>query len=94
VLGDIVLGELPLLFVPLEQDLLSLELDNAFQELYFVGPPSDLYLERRLLQHSFVGTSSHAAPKHKWPIPTAYRQGRQGQDSSRYALKITAGGSD
>ena len=36
VLGDIVLGELPLLFLPLEQDLLSLELEGAFKELYFV----------------------------------------------------------
>ena len=36
VLGDIVLGDLPLLFIPLEPDLLSLELENSFQELYFV----------------------------------------------------------
>lgn len=33
------MGELPLLFIPLEQDLLSLELDSAFQELYFVNSP-------------------------------------------------------
>jgi vacuolar protein sorting-associated protein 33A len=38
VLGDIILGELPLLFLPLEQDLLSLELENSFKELYFVSP--------------------------------------------------------
>jgi vacuolar protein sorting-associated protein 33A len=37
VLGDIILGELPLLFLPLEQDLLSLELESAFKELYFVS---------------------------------------------------------
>lgn len=37
VLGDIILGELPMLFLPLEQDLLSLELETAFQELYFVN---------------------------------------------------------
>jgi hypothetical protein len=36
VLGDVLLGELPMLFLPLEQDLLSLELETAFQELYFV----------------------------------------------------------
>jgi vacuolar protein sorting-associated protein 33A len=42
VLGDIVLGELPLLFIPLEHDLLSLELENSFQELYFVNTPAGL----------------------------------------------------
>jgi len=36
VIGDIILGELPLLFLPLEQDLLSLELDDAFSDIYFV----------------------------------------------------------
>jgi vacuolar protein sorting-associated protein 33A len=36
VLGDIVIGELPLLFIPLENDLLSLELERAFQDLYIV----------------------------------------------------------
>ena len=36
VLGDIVLTDLPLLFLPLEKDLLSLELDSSFKELYFV----------------------------------------------------------
>lgn len=39
VLGDVVLGELPMLFLPLEQDLFSLELETAFQELYFVSLP-------------------------------------------------------
>jgi hypothetical protein len=36
ILGDVVLGELPMLFLPLEQDVLSLEMETAFQELYFV----------------------------------------------------------
>ena len=35
-LGDIVVGELPLLFLPLEQDLLSLEIESSFQDLYLV----------------------------------------------------------
>jgi hypothetical protein len=42
VLGDIVLGELPLLFIPLEHDLLSLELENSFQELYLVNTQTRL----------------------------------------------------
>ena len=44
VLGDIILGELPLLFLPLEQDLLSLELESAFKELYFVSCSIIVYL--------------------------------------------------
>jgi hypothetical protein len=38
VLGDVVLTDLALLFLPLEKDLLSLELDSSFKELYFVLP--------------------------------------------------------
>ncbi|KAF8424631.1 Sec1-like protein [Tirmania nivea] len=34
VVGDITIGEYPLYFVPLEADLLSLELEHSFQELY------------------------------------------------------------
>lgn len=35
-IGDITIGEYPLYFLPLEKDLLSLELDSSFQELYMV----------------------------------------------------------
>ncbi|KAI5786395.1 Sec1-like protein [Peziza echinospora] len=34
VVGDISIGEYPLYFIPLEPDLLSLELESSFQELY------------------------------------------------------------
>ena len=43
VLGDVEVGELPLLFLPLESDLLSLELDNAFKELYFVSDRTEVF---------------------------------------------------
>jgi len=39
VLGDLTIGEFPLHFIPLESDLLSLELEDAFEELYLVRPP-------------------------------------------------------
>lgn len=39
VVGDITIGEYPLYFVPLEADLLSLELEHSFQELYLVLYP-------------------------------------------------------
>ena len=34
--GDVNIAEFPLHFLPLEQDILSLELDNAFGDLYLV----------------------------------------------------------
>lgn len=37
VLGDLTIQEFPLLFIPLEEDVLSLELENSFEELYLVS---------------------------------------------------------
>lgn len=37
VLGDVNVSELPILFLPLEDDMLSLELDGAFNDLYLVS---------------------------------------------------------
>lgn len=39
VLGDVNVSEFPLYFMPLEKDLLSLELDDAFVDLYLVRVP-------------------------------------------------------
>lgn len=36
VLGDVNISEFPLYFIPLENDLLSLELDDAFIDMYLV----------------------------------------------------------
>ena len=36
ILGDVSVEEFPLFFVPLEQDVLSLELDSSFGDLYLV----------------------------------------------------------
>ena len=36
VIGDVVVQELPLRFIPLEEDLLSLCLDDSFGDLYLV----------------------------------------------------------
>jgi len=36
VLGDVNISELPLYFLPLEDDMLSMELDGAFSDLYLV----------------------------------------------------------
>lgn len=36
VLGDVTIGEFPLHFLTLEPDLLSLELEDSFEELYLV----------------------------------------------------------
>jgi vacuolar protein sorting-associated protein 33A len=37
VLGDVNIAEFPLYFVPLEKDLLSLELDESFADMYLVS---------------------------------------------------------
>jgi hypothetical protein len=36
IIGDVNITEFPLYFVPLEQDVLSLELDDSFGDLYLV----------------------------------------------------------
>lgn len=60
ILGDIVLGELPMLFLPLEQDLLSLELESAFKELYFVSPFDHSYLTSKDGDLSSLSSSAQA----------------------------------
>jgi hypothetical protein len=39
VLGDVSVSELPLYFLALEDDVLSLELESSLSELYLVRPP-------------------------------------------------------
>ncbi|EXJ57131.1 lysine-specific histone demethylase 1 [Cladophialophora yegresii CBS 114405] len=51
VLGDVNVSELPLYFLPLEDDLFSLELDEAFTDLYLRHDPSPLYLASKALMH-------------------------------------------
>jgi vacuolar protein sorting-associated protein 33A len=60
VLGDIILGELPLLFLPLEQDLLSLELENSFKELYFVSSLNTFILRIKDGDLSSISASAQA----------------------------------
>ncbi|KAI1618505.1 lysine-specific histone demethylase 1 [Exophiala viscosa] len=49
VLGDVNISELPLYFLPLEDDMLSMELDGAFSDLYLTHDPSPLYLASKAL---------------------------------------------
>lgn len=44
VLGDANISELPLYFFPLERDVLSLELEDAFQDLYLSKDPTPTFL--------------------------------------------------
>lgn len=36
IIGDVSIAEFPLYFMPLEQDVLSLELEDSFSDLYLV----------------------------------------------------------
>ena len=41
--GDAVLGEMPLDFIPFDEDLLSLELENSFRETTVDNDPTALH---------------------------------------------------
>ncbi|KAL3419013.1 Sec1 family protein [Phlyctema vagabunda] len=49
VLGDVNISEFPLYFVPMEKDLLSLELDDSFKELFLHHDPTPTFLLARAL---------------------------------------------
>ncbi|KAM4054812.1 sec1 family protein [Hirsutella rhossiliensis] len=49
VLGDVNIAELPLFFFPLEKDVLSLELDDSFRDLYLSKDVTPNYLLARAL---------------------------------------------
>lgn len=49
VLGDTTVAELPLFFFPLEKDLLSLELDDSFRDLYLAKDPTSIFLLSKAL---------------------------------------------
>ena len=45
--GDTTLGEMPLDFIPFDEDVLSLELDPSYRETTVDGDPTSLYLMAR-----------------------------------------------
>lgn len=49
VLGDTNVTELPLFFFPLDKDVLSLELDDSFRDLYLAKDPTPVFLLARAL---------------------------------------------
>jgi hypothetical protein len=49
VLGDVTIADLPLFFFPLERDVLSLELDDSFHDLYLAKDPTPTFLLARAL---------------------------------------------
>jgi hypothetical protein len=49
VLGDTSIFEFPLYFIPLEKDLLSLELDDSFSDLYLRKDPTPIFLLAKAL---------------------------------------------
>ncbi|KAM7200484.1 Sec1-like protein [Rhypophila sp. PSN 637] len=49
VLGDTNVAELPLFFFPLEKDVLSLELDDSFRDLYLAKDPTPVFLLSKAL---------------------------------------------
>jgi hypothetical protein len=62
--GDVNIADLPVYFLPLEQDVLSLELDTSFGDLYLVS----------LILFRSIGLSlQHLAQKSRQYIPLSQR---------------------
>jgi hypothetical protein len=78
VLGEVTIGECPLFLIPLEPDLLSLELEDAFSDLYLVCLASgDVYLgctDPSTAQRSYLDLphcySTNALTTIHWPLPS------------------------
>ena len=51
IIGDVSISQFPLYFLPLEQDLLSLELEDSFGDLYLVRVNGISLLRSRLLTY-------------------------------------------
>ena len=75
VLGDVSVEEFPLFFVPLEKNVLSLELEDNFGDLYLVCstyPLDNQYLlictEKRSNMHIPRSPSPHALAAKAWPL--------------------------
>lgn len=49
VLGEVTVAECPLFFIPLEPDLLSLELEDSFSDLYLRKDPTSIFLAAKAL---------------------------------------------
>ncbi|KAF1351252.1 Sec1-like protein [Delphinella strobiligena] len=49
VLGEVTVAEYPLFFIPLEPDLLSLELEDSFSDLYLRKDPTSIFLSAKAL---------------------------------------------
>ncbi|KAI9926429.1 hypothetical protein ASPWEDRAFT_45475 [Aspergillus wentii DTO 134E9] len=49
IIGDVNIAELPLFFMPLEEDILSLELDDSFSDLYMHKDPGCIFLAAKAL---------------------------------------------
>jgi hypothetical protein len=65
VLGEVTIGECPLFLIPLEPDLLSLELEDAF---------SDLYLVCVTLSHHYKNTDPNHSAKTLHPSSSLPRR--------------------
>ena len=83
IIGDVSIAEFPLYFMPLEQDVLSLELEDSFSDLYLVRSGMQVSgitfilipaAYRSQLRFSFR-KGSHGYPTATWLLPPYYRQG-------------------
>ena len=84
VLGDVSVEQFPLYFIPLEQDVLSLALEDSFGDLYlvseskhsgFVNLSSDAKKEEGSNIDIPCSPGSYATAAKVWAVSTYYRKG-------------------
>jgi hypothetical protein len=83
VIGDVNIADMPLYFVPLEQDVLSLELGDSFGDLYLVRALAhriertviNTIAEQRPRLCVPCSKSAHGHPAKTWVLPAYHWQG-------------------
>ncbi len=85
ILGEVSIGEWPLFFVPLADDVLSLELDDATSDLYLVGIKIAknsallIFVEKRSDHNLPRCKSTDATTTEVWTLSPDFRKRRQRQ---------------
>lgn len=85
IIGDVNIAEFPLYFAPLEQDVLSLELEDSFGDLYLVRKSTTSCVSNIINTwwHTAQGSgmyfplrkSPHGHPAETWLFPSYHWQG-------------------
>jgi ABC-type uncharacterized transport system involved in gliding motility auxiliary subunit len=84
VLGEATIHEMPLYFMPVAEDVLSLELDTSLSDLYLVRLHTVQAMCNKLMTtsveksglYTYFCKSTYAITAETWLVPTHYRERR------------------